>query len=147
MGTALQHFTLVVPSAPAVVEALRREGKGDLVVEELAAVIPVRSTAGSKQVPLNTTPFPPCFNPMQPLEQTAIGLLYCNVAMKRGKTADGGEISWRMNAVGGDLKPGALVLTLLWSCPATAGEGCAPSTGQGHEAQALSRPLMTHPSA
>lgn len=49
MGDWLSHFTVAVPDAPGVVQALRQEGRGALVVEELSAVIPVYSQGGSKQ--------------------------------------------------------------------------------------------------
>lgn len=47
LATGFGHFSLVVPSTAAVVDALRAAGRADLILEECAAVIPVRSRGHS----------------------------------------------------------------------------------------------------
>lgn len=56
-GGALAHFTLAVPSTEAVLQGLRASGQGGLIVEECAAVIPVRHHGHSWTVSL--VPLPP----------------------------------------------------------------------------------------
>lgn len=43
LATGFGHFSLVVPSTATVLDALRAAGRADLILEECAAVIPVRS--------------------------------------------------------------------------------------------------------